>query len=450
MSSKLETEIHSFGKKIFAAIGSESPTGFNPKNITGKIMNWAMSQPNFKINLFRLVDVLPTLKTNAAIAKHISEYLSQSAAEISGMLSWAMRVKPNSPKAPIAALTVKKSVKQMAKSFIAGESPQEALDNLHSLAKDQIAYTVDLLGEYSLSEKEALDYHKRYKEAFEVLGAVSKKNAPALMENHPTALNPVCVSIKLSALYSQCSPLNFDRSVEVLSNRLGELKEIAKKHKALIYVDAEDVGHNTIIYETFKIVFGEDKEFYYPGIVVQAYAKESKEIVEDLLDFAKKRGNPIAIRLVKGAYWDYETVIANQNQWESPLFSEKAESDLQYENLSKLLLENHEICLPAFGSHNIRSLTHACCYAKEIGLDPSRYELQMLFGMARPIATAFAKEGYFVRMYVPIGKMIPGMGYLVRRLLENTSNESFLKHTFADSSEVQSLLKKPSLQEGVS
>jgi RHH-type proline utilization regulon transcriptional repressor/proline dehydrogenase/delta 1-pyrroline-5-carboxylate dehydrogenase len=102
--------------------------------------------------------------------------------------------------------------------------------------------------------------------------------------------------------------------------------------------------------------------------------------------------------------------------------------------------------LPAFGSHNIRSLSHACCYAEHIGLSPRDFEIQVLYGMAEPIAEAFMKRGYLVRMYVPLGELLPGMGYLVRRLLENTSNESFLKHTFFDSDEVSTLLREPHMQ----
>jgi RHH-type proline utilization regulon transcriptional repressor/proline dehydrogenase/delta 1-pyrroline-5-carboxylate dehydrogenase len=103
--------------------------------------------------------------------------------------------------------------------------------------------------------------------------------------------------------------------------------------------------------------------------------------------------------------------------------------------------------LPAFGSHNIRSLSHACCYAEQRGLTPKDFELQVLYGMAEPIAQAFKSRGYLTRMYVPLGDLLPGMGYLVRRLLENTSNESFLRHTFFDSEEVSTLLKEPHYSE---
>ena len=165
--------------------------------------------------------------------------------------------------------------------------------------------------------------------------------------------------------------------------------------------------------------------------------------MHEMLEFARKRRSPIAVRLVKGAYWDYERVISQQNQWDFPLWSVKESSDACFEHLSRILLDNHDVCLPAFGSHNIRSLSHACCYAESKGLSSKNFEIQVLYGMAEPIANAFAKRGYLTRMYVPLGELLPGMGYLVRRLLENTSNESFLRHTFFDRDEISTLLAEP-------
>jgi len=150
---------------------------------------------------------------------------------------------------------------------------------------------------------------------------------------------------------------------------------------------------------------------------------------------------------VKGAYWDHETISCDQNDWECPLFRIKESSDANYELLSKKLIDHHDLILPAFGSHNVRSLAHACTYAKMKGLQPKDFELQMLFGMADPIAQAFIDEGYLVRQYTPLGEMLPGMGYLIRRLLENTSNESFLRHTFFEDDKIEDLLRQPEMRE---
>jgi len=448
------------GRSIFKAVGAERPSTFNLNYWATKLMTWSMSDPEFKVNLFRLVDVLPQLRSRAAVSRHVSEYLGTSLIKLPGieglgsLLRWGLSAPPYSLRAQLVAHIVKRSVEQMAGLFIAGETPSDAIPALRRLRAQGLAFTVDLLGEFSLSEREANVYVERYIEALEVLGK-SKDTWPEagpLVSGHPGEASPVCVSVKLTALYSQCSPLNFDRSVDVLSEKLSQIVRKAREVKAQVYIDAEDSGNNPIIYAVFKKVFGssEFKDLPFPGAVVQAYSKSSGELVEDLLAFSRARGVPIALRLVKGAYWDQETILAEQNDWESPLFGHKQTSDANFEALSRTLLDNHEHVLPAFGSHNVRSLTHACSYAYEKGLSHRDFELQMLFGMAEPIARAFAalghsKDGPLVRMYVPLGDMLVGMGYLVRRLLENTSNESFLRHTFFDLSETEELLSEPAM-----
>lgn len=446
--SNFDAKVRAFGKEIFSAIGKERPSTFNKDYWTGRIMEWSMSKPDFKVNMFRLVDVLPALKSSAAVATHVSEYLSKPGAEISGLLEWGLNLNPHSLRAKVTSALVRKSVEQMAAQFIAGESPKDALKQLRRLRKAKLSFTADLLGEFSLSEREADIYVQRYLEALDVFGAEVPKwdeSAP-ILPGHPGESSALCISVKLTALYSQCSPMNFDRSVHVLSERLAAITEKAQKVNALLYVDAEDSANNPIIYQTFKNVFSDPRfrSFPFPGIVVQAYAKSSKQTLEDLIAFAKTRGAPIAVRLVKGAYWDHETILSAQNNWPSPLFARKETTDANYEMLSRMLVDNRKHCLPAFGSHNIRSICHACCYAESQGLSPKEFELQMLYGMAEPIARAFSAKGYLVRLYVPLGEMLPGMGYLVRRLLENTSNESFLRHTFFDSHEVDRLLATPS------
>ncbi len=443
-------KILNFGREIFQLIGHSQPSAFQKNFINSKLLAWTLTEPDFKNSLFRLVDVLPTLKTADSVGKHISEYLSESAGKINPLLKYFFKLPSYSYiPAVISKLAVKTSIKQMSKVFIAGENPHDTIPALKRLHAEGLTYTVDLLGEYSVSDQESQAYLQRYLEALTVIA----KEAPKWNKKFKTdpghlGLKQNCnISVKLTALYSQTSILNFNKSVEVLS---GRLKQIALKALELgsgIYIDAEDTAHNPVIYETFKRVFSDPElaELKYPGVVLQAYAKHSEELLLDLLNWAKINHRPIAIRLVKGAYWDQENAGAAQNYWQSPLFQRKAESDLNYERLSCILLDNIEYCYPAFGSHNVRSLSHVCCYAAEKGINKNHFELQMLYGMAQPIALAFTSKGYLVRLYVPLGEILPGMGYLVRRLLENTSNDSFLRHTFYDQKNVDHLLEDPAL-----
>jgi RHH-type proline utilization regulon transcriptional repressor/proline dehydrogenase/delta 1-pyrroline-5-carboxylate dehydrogenase len=446
----LESQIAIFGRSIFADAVSEKPSFFNKNFWTQAILNWSLQKPNLKRNLFRLIDVLPALETSAEIAEHIKVYLGNDTLVLfPGRLSqWGLNAPNHSLRAKLLGLGVKKGVQEMASQFIAGQDPHEALKQLKRLRKNGFAFTVDLLGEEALSESEAMTYLERYSTCIAILTRETQKwqKGLKLIDEHTGEKSNFSISIKLSALFSQAYPLNTATAVAVLSERLALLLRKAKESQCLIYCDAESKDKWEIVNETYKNVFrsSEFKHYPLPGLVVQAYAKHSLKLVEELIQYAREREGRIAIRLVKGAYWDYETAMAEQNSWESPLFSVKSETDANYERLSQLLLDNIDVVYPAFGSHNIRSLSHACCYAEQRGIKKTDFEIQVLYGMADPIALAFKRAGFLVRHYVPIGELIPGMGYFVRRLLENTSNESFLRHAYFDQKQSDDLLKPPS------
>ncbi|MFW6314003.1 MAG: L-glutamate gamma-semialdehyde dehydrogenase, partial [Desulfohalobiaceae bacterium] len=166
---------------------------------------------------------------------------------------------------------------------------------------------------------------------------------------------------------------------------------------------------------------------------------------DQLLSWSKSKKLPIAIRLVKGAYWDYETITAKQNGWRVPVYTAKAETDAAFERQSRKILENSEICYYACASHNIRSIAAAMEMALDLGVPEKRYEYQALFGMAEPVRKGLLGVAQRVRLYCPYGAILPGMAYLVRRLLENTANESFLRQSFVEGAEMDLLLQDPSV-----
>ena len=162
-----------------------------------------------------------------------------------------------------------------------------------------------------------------------------------------------------------------------------------------------------------------------------------------LLAWVRRRGVPITIRLVKGAYWDYETVRARQMGWKLPVRTGKADTDATFERLATTILQHQQICYLACASHNIRSIAAVLETARWLGVAESRYEFQMLYGMAEPVRRAIRNATGAVRLYCPYGEMVPGMGYLVRRLLENTANESFLRLSFELETDIEHLLEDP-------
>jgi len=178
--------------------------------------------------------------------------------------------------------------------------------------------------------------------------------------------------------------------------------------------------------------------------VVQAYLRDSPELLDRLLEWSRstQRAWPLVVRLVKGAYWDHEIVEARQHGWPAPVFDVKADCDRNFEALTVRLLGARPLVRVAVASHNLRSVSHAIAANRRTGADDRDLELQVLRGLGDDLQEALAKRGLRVRTYCPVGDLVAGMAYLVRRLLENTSNESFL-HEAASGVPLEQLLAAP-------
>jgi RHH-type proline utilization regulon transcriptional repressor/proline dehydrogenase/delta 1-pyrroline-5-carboxylate dehydrogenase len=162
--------------------------------------------------------------------------------------------------------------------------------------------------------------------------------------------------------------------------------------------------------------------------VLQAYLRDSPDQLAAILDWARRteRTPPLGVRLVKGAYWDHELVQAAQHGWPTPVFEVKADCDRNFERLTRELVAARPLVRVAVASHNLRSVAHAIAANRAAGGTDGDLELQVLRGLGDELQDALASRGMRVRTYCPVGDLVAGMAYLVRRLLENTSNESFL------------------------
>ena len=444
----MEDKIQHLGREIFKRVKSSGSSFFDRSFWSSKLMEVGMKNEKLKTELFRFVDVLPTLHSDDQLARHIQEYFGNFEGEHSDVIKLATQLSSGNIIGKMAAsAAVKTGVTQMARTFIAGENVKEVIQKIIELRKKKMAFTVDILGEAVLSEKEASYYQDLY---MELISGISKEAGKwtlvDLLDKIPFGEFPkVNISVKLSSLYSQADCLDFDNSVFHLKEKLRPILKLAKDLNVFIYIDMESYHLKDLTISVFKQIL-EEKEFFdwkYAGIVIQAYLKDSEKDLKDLIEWTKKRGVPVTVRLVKGAYWDYETIISKQHRWDCPVFQGKTETDANYEKLSKLLLDNYPHIYTAIASHNIRSLAHAKAYAEEIKLPKNAVEYQFLFGMADPIKDAFVDLEERVRIYMPYGELIPGMAYLVRRLLENTANESFLRQGFAEGVSEAELLISP-------
>jgi RHH-type transcriptional regulator, proline utilization regulon repressor / proline dehydrogenase / delta 1-pyrroline-5-carboxylate dehydrogenase len=444
-----QTKITVLGEDILKKIESQSKASLFSKDFWyGSIMEWSMKNDKFKTNMFRFVDVLPALNSGDDVAKHLKEYFSEGGkTELPAVFNVGLGLGSLAP--GLMAGAIKKNVTSMAKMFITGENPQEALTVLKKARKNNLTFTVDILGEATLSEREALDYQRRYLELIEWLAkdAANWSEIPQLDRDADGAIPKINVSVKMSALYSQINDKAWEETKTILKDRLRPIFKKGMDLGVFINLDMEHYAIKHLTVEVFKELINEPELRHYRffGCVVQAYLRDSFQDIKDLTNFARERGTPFTIRLVKGAYWDSETIEAQQRDWPIPVYTIKAESDANYEVCAAYLLENYKHIRVALASHNVRSLSAALVKAEQLGLPKNAFEIQMLYGMAEPIKKTFADMGYRVREYAPVGELIPGMAYLVRRLLENTSNESWLRGKFAEDKTYAELMKDPSV-----
>jgi proline dehydrogenase len=425
----VEEELQRVGRSIHAAFPSRPRHPL--KALDAKAMEMAAQDQELRAALFRLVDVTPACRSLDDLARHLTAYMGE-VDERPPPIEAAMRMSGTKPGRAALGAAAAAGVRHMAHRFIVGETPRAALRHIRGLWEHGAAVSLDLLGEATVTQPEADRYAARCLDALETLAeAAPRWPAREVLENDSLgAIARVIVSVKVSAL----SPLLRPEAPEVgrddAARRMRPLLLRAKELGAHLHIDMESVD---TLEATMQLVFDvlDEPEFRdgpSTGIVLQAYLRESPDQLEQVIEWARSssRQPPLVVRLVKGAYWDHEVVAARQHGWAPPVFEEKADSDRNFERLTRRLLEGWPHLRPAIASHNLRSVAHAVAANRAAGRAQGDLELQVLRGLGDGLAAALADQGMRVRIYCPVGDMVAGMAYLVRRLLENTANESFL------------------------
>ncbi|MFH0824424.1 MAG: L-glutamate gamma-semialdehyde dehydrogenase, partial [Pseudomonadota bacterium] len=448
--ARIEENVRRVGRDIFTLMGEDVPSFFDLKHWTGKMMQWAMTDEDVKVRLFRFVDALPALKKDGQAIDLLNEYFEDldGTPILKGLgLIAGVGFLPH-----VAGKVVRGNVEALARRFIAGKNPEEALGPIVKLRDEGLTATVDLLGEEVLTDGEAAEYGGRYIDLVRFLGERSAewKDIPILDRDHKGPIPRWDVSLKVSSFNPHFDPMDWTGSMEKAKAGILPVVEAAKELNGAVTFDMESYQSKNLTIGLFKAVFEEARDFGFPGIAIQAYLKDSEADLDHILRWAKKQAGRVAVRLTKGAYWDYETIIHRQLGRPIPVFPRKAETDVNFERLSGVLLENSEHIRPAFATHNIRSISRAIAVAEHLKLPKDAFEFQMIYGMAEPIRNALKKMGFRVRVYTPVGELLPGMAYLIRRLLENTSNESFLRKSFSEGATPEELTSPPNVEESSS
>ncbi len=444
----LETRTRAIGEEILKRAREAEPSLFHAEWWMNRLTDWSTGDPQRKVQLFRFVDVLPTLRSDEDVLRHLKEYLVRPDVPLPSLFARVIASSTNGAfyRRQLAALA-RGSAERMAHRFIAGVTPEEALATVARLRERGMAFSLDLLGEATSSDEQADRYARAYIDLIRRLGPTVETWAPSEQADQGAdrPMPRLNVSLKLSSLEPHFDAVDPEGSIHRCLQRLRPILRVAREHGAFVNVDMEQYAIKDLTLAAFRQVLSESefREVRDVGIVLQAYLRETADDLESLAEWVRDRGTPIAVRLVKGAYWDYETFHAIQHGWPIPVWTQKWESDASYERLARRLLDLRAILRPALASHNVRSLAAAMAYAQDLGAGRREFEIQMLFGMGDPLKAAVAGMGYTLRIYTPFGEMIPGMAYLIRRLLENTSNDSFLRRSFIERDSIDRLLADP-------
>ena len=444
---KLEDRIQTLGSELIKSAIQQ----INEPSWLDQLIDHAIQDPQLRIQTLRFIDVLPSLNNDIELTRHLQEYFGNLKTPLPELAQWGLKQSDRPWLAHIAAPLVRLTIRSFSRKFMGGSTIHAAANTIKRLKHSGMSCSLDILGEASISEKEADMYQSAYLEMIPEMSIQMKQwtGSEKIDRLHGRDTPRLNVSLKLSSLYSQIDPVNIKGSVDAIKYRLYPILECARDNHAFVMLDMEQYDFKNIILQTFLAILEEPvfKDWPDIGLAIQAYLKDSYKDLKSLYNVLHKRNTPATIRLVRGAYWDYETVTASQNNWFSPVWTNKQDTDANFESCLDYLLSKHPVMETAVATHNIRSIAATIALAEKHKLSIDDYEFQMLYGMAESLKNSLIKHNYHLRIYVPYGETLPGMAYLVRRLLENSSGQSILDIGLNDKQPVN--LDKPAFSSAI-
>ncbi|SFB72196.1 trifunctional transcriptional regulator/proline dehydrogenase/L-glutamate gamma-semialdehyde dehydrogenase [Massilia yuzhufengensis] len=339
---------------------------------------------------------------------------------------------------PLIRKGVDMAMRMLGNQFVTGQTIDEALKNSRENETRGYRYSYDMLGEAALTESDAKNYYASYETAIHAIGRASNgrgiKDGPG-------------ISIKLSALHPRYSRAQYARVMGELLPRVRSLVLLAKSYNIGINIDAEEADRLEISLDMLEALAFDPELSGFEGIglVVQAYQKRCPFVIDYLVDLAKRSGQKFMVRLVKGAYWDAEIKRAQVEGMPGyPVYTRKVYTDVSYLTCARKLLAAADTLYPQFATHNAHSLSVIYTWAKADGV--TNYEFQCLHGMGETLydqVVGADKLGKACRIYAPVGSHETLLAYLVRRLLENGANSSFVNQIVDENVAIDTLLSDP-------
>lgn len=341
---------------------------------------------------------------------------------------------------PLIRQGVQLAMQMLGEQFVTGETIDEALQRARALEAQGFCYSYDMLGEAALTEADAQRYLQAYENAIHAIGKAS---------NGQGVVNGPGISIKLSALHPRYSRAQHQRVMDELFPRVLQLTELARHYAIGLNIDAEEADRLDISLDLLEALCLAPSLQGWDGIgfVIQAYQKRCPFVIDFVVDLARRTGHRLMVRLVKGAYWDSEIKRAQQDgQSDYPVYTRKHHTDVSYLACAQKLLVAPEAVYPQFATHNAHTLAAIVNRAHALHGDyaPGQYEFQCLHGMGEPLyRQVVGPMQRPCRIYAPVGTHETLLAYLVRRLLENGANSSFVNRMADKSVSISDLVRDP-------
>jgi RHH-type transcriptional regulator, proline utilization regulon repressor / proline dehydrogenase / delta 1-pyrroline-5-carboxylate dehydrogenase len=335
---------------------------------------------------------------------------------------------------PVVRTAVGQAMKILGKQFVMGRTIDEALKNAKAFEKKGYTYSYDMLGEAARTAEDAAHYFQSYQDAIEAIGGVSP--------HKPVEESPG-ISVKLSALHPRYEYAQRERVLEELTPKLLLLAQAAKKKNIGLTVDAEEARVLLLSLEIFERVYADPSLANWAGfgLAVQSYQKRAPFVIDWLVSLYEQHKRRIMVRLIKGAYWDSEIKYAQVNGLKGyPVFTRKASTDVSFLACARKLLDHPNAFYAQFGTHNAYSVAAVLAFAK----DHNAFEFQCLHGMGHLLYdTVIEQFKTPCRIYAPVGGHKELLAYLVRRLLENGANTSFVNRIADSHASIDDLIENP-------
>jgi RHH-type proline utilization regulon transcriptional repressor/proline dehydrogenase/delta 1-pyrroline-5-carboxylate dehydrogenase len=392
------------------------------------LMVLLMQDDTLRTTMLRFVDVLAAVhagRSGHRIASLFREYFQGDFAHLSHSLRLFIRSARWS-RLPdrMVAWFARRLTELIARRFIVQSGQANMAAVLQWLDRQHRRPSFDLLGEAVVSETEAQAYVRAYLDLLDYLAS------------HPTVSQRTAgdgpgfeVSLKLSSLTSQFNAADPEGTLARVRPRFEAICQQARRRGIGITVDAEQFAYRELGWFIFRRVMAPGEplgDWPDAGMVIQAYLEDADAHARHVLDFARCRPEPFRVRLVKGAYWDQEVILAEQKGWPVPVYRRKGATDQTFERIIDVFLDAGMPARVAVASHNVRAHAYVKAVQEALELPPEAVEHQTLYGTLEALSVALSRMGWVTRTYIPVGELIPGMAYLVRRILENTSQAGFL------------------------